>query len=702
MRRFNFNLLAVIAFLVSVFCNPQFVQGQAQKKYWVYFSDKGPSVSAKGSLMKQSAAYRDAMAFVQPKALARRAKVLPADQLLDYADVPVYQSYVQKVINLGGIPVVQSRWLNAGSFFLTSNQSKAVSHLPMVTDITPVGVIHSRTAPVHEGSISKSVLPKTTSLDYGLSEPQVDAINVPPLHNIGVNGQGVIIGMLDAGFRWRTHESLQSRHVIAEHDFIFNRDTTSNGPRDSSNQDEHGTLTFSTLAGYMPGKLIGPAYGASFILAKTEWVPGEDFSAEEDYWAAGIEWEESLGADIVSSSVGYNTFSDVDGYTWEHGDFDGRTSVTAKAAVRAARLGVVVCTGIGNEGNGDGVAGTLLTPGDADSIISVGALKLNRQLPTFSSTGPTNDGRIKPDVVAPGVSIYCADHSGYSTYFYSQGVSVASPLTSGSAALVLSVRPELTPMQVINAIRSTADRDLADSRWSSFPNNFVGWGLVNAYDAALSFGPIFSNSPAIQSDDAANTVSTYVMSKFGINPDSVIMYYGKYSDSVLSPYAMSLISSERFPTSGMYKVNLPSGVKGTRMKFYIEARDSAGHVYRSPAPSLDTSWSLTYGVSGVNPVTPVTPGLYRLQQNYPNPFNPSTTITTLAFDTPAPVTIEIVIYNVLGQKVRSLFSGVSSSSGNTIQWDGKDDRGNLLPSGVYLCRMVTPVIVSTTRMMIIR
>ena len=210
----------------------------------------------------------------------------------------------------------------------------------------------------------------------------------------------MLVGMLDSGFRWRVHESLNTRHVIAEHDFIFNDDTTANQAGDASNQDQHGTLTMSTLGGYMPGKLIGPAFDADFILAKTEYIPTET-RIEEDHWAAAIEWMEANGVDVASSSLGYNTFDLPDsGYTWANGDFNGRTSITAQAAIQAARLGVVVCDAMGNEGNGDGVIGTMLTPADADSIISVGAVTFSKLLAGFSSTGPTNDGRTKPDVSA--------------------------------------------------------------------------------------------------------------------------------------------------------------------------------------------------------------------------------------------------------------------------------------------------------------
>src|SRR3972149_7654738 len=208
--------------------------------------------------------------------------------------------------------------------------------------------------------------------------------------------------MLDAGFRWRSHNALDSLRVLAEYDFIFHDSVSANESNDVPDQDSHGTATLSTIGGFEPGQLIGPAYGASFILGKTEYIPTET-QIEEDNWVAGIEWMESKGVDVVSSSLGYTTVDDGSGYKYSRGDFNGRTAVTTKAAVMAARRGVVVVNSMGNSGN---PVGSIIAPADADSIIAAGAVNYSGVLASFSSVGPTNDGRIKPDVVGPGVSIY--------------------------------------------------------------------------------------------------------------------------------------------------------------------------------------------------------------------------------------------------------------------------------------------------------
>ncbi len=666
---------------------------QSPKKYWVYFIDKGNGIPASGKINKNAKVYQTALEILSPKTLQRRAKVLPVDELIDAADIPVTQSYIHQVENAGGVLHQQSRWFNAASFYLTSNQLETISLFSFVKKVTPVVVLKGKPIPQEESEPSFS-FSKTSSFDYGPSLAQIDAVNVLPLHQMGITGNNVRVGMLDSGFRWKIHEALQGRKVIAEYDFIFHDSVTSNESGDASNQDGHGTYTLSTLGGFKEGKLIGPAFDAEFLLAKTEYIPTET-QIEEDNWAAGIEWLEANGADIVSSSVGYNTFDGGSGYFWDDGHFDGRTSITARAALRAARLGVLVCNSMGNEGNGDGVEGTMLTPADADSILSVGAISIDKYLAYFSSTGPTNDGRIKPDVVAPGMQIYCA-RPGTNTYTTQQGTSLSAPLAAGSAALVLSARPELTPIQVRDALRNTADT-LNNSNFHQFPNNFLGWGSVNAFNAALSFGPIFSNEPKISNYGTSNTISTLVISKFGIKPDSVLLYYN-IDGGAFTPVPMQFDSATFFPSSGRYIVTLPPIAANSLVQFYIESSDSGGNTYQSPPPTLNKKWQFCCGTTGVWSGSDV-PTQTTLLQNFPNPFNSSTTIS---FETEICELVDVTVFSLSGQKVKTLYSATSQPPAMTFRWNGDDDRNYSVASGIYIVRLTTPTFSSTKTMLLLR
>jgi hypothetical protein len=662
---------------------------QSSKKYWVYFTDKGPALQA---------THESAAAYVTPRALRRRAKVLPAGSLIDEQDFPLWRPYRQAVQELGGILVHESRWLNAASFLLTPPMIGDISHLGFVKSVEPVLGYHRRSRPsrfvphggTEQGQAGQGGL-QAASIDYGQSATQLQVINVPPLHDLGITGYGVLIGMLDSGFRWRVHEALRTRHVIAEYDFIRNDDTTANqGPADAG-QDLHGTLTMSVLGGYMPGRLVGPAFDADFILGKTEDVHSET-PVEEDNWASGIEWMERHGADVVSSSLGYNIFDDGSGYLWSHGDFNGKTSVTAKAAARAARLGVVVCDAMGNEGNGNDTVGTMLTPADADSIISVGAVTFSKHLAYFSSTGPTNDGRTKPDIVTPGVSVTCAIVP--NSYGIQQGTSLSTPLAAGSAALVLSIRPELSPVQVRDALRATAEPITDSARFPLSPNNFTGWGLVNAFEAALSFGPIFSNVPRITANDSWSLVSTAIVSRNGIRPDGVVLHYLAGGNGGYSAISMSIDSAMFYPTSGRYRAAIPRQPYGTLVQFYIDASDSAGQSYRSPAASTGTVWHMRYGETGGGR-NPAIPDGFTLAQNYPNPFNNETVIE---YDLPADEFVDIRVFDLTGREVQLLVHGPrKAGSGHSVVFDAGS-----LASGVYFYRMTTPAFTATKKMMVLR
>ncbi len=683
---------AAILFLAASF--PARSHARPAGKYWVYFRDKGPSAPARGILPKESAAYERAVAQISARALARRARVLLPDAQVGAEDLPVYQPYLRQVELLGGRRAQTSRWLNAASFLLDDELVTRVLGLPFVDSVTPVVALVGKAG----REPSTAALEKYASLRYGPSLNQDRAINTTQLHDIGITGRGILIGMLDTGFRWRAHEALWSRHIVAEHDFIFNRDTTANFPNDNPYQDYHGTLTLSVVGGYMPGQLIGPAFDADFILAKTELIypslGGDiDTKVEEDNWVAGIEWMEAHGVNVVSSSLGYNTFEDTTGYTWAHGDFDGKTTVSARAATRAARLGVVVCDAMGNEGNGDGVTGTMLTPADADSIISVGAVTFSGILASFSSTGPTNDNRIKPDVVAPGVGVYYALTPGPNTYGYASGTSLATPLAAGAAALLLSARPELRPVQVRDLLRSTAQPLYNATLYPTSPNNFTGWGLVNAFAAALALGPLFSNVPGADVVGSRSVVSTTVVSRYGLRPDSVLLYYDAGGNGGFLPLAMQLDTSMYFTSSGRYSAVLPRMPAGTMVSFYIEAHDSAGNSYASPPPSTGTLWRLNYGIPGLEGSNTI-PGAFALMQNYPNPFNG---MTIIRYDLTRPEHVRITVFDLLGRRAATLVDDQQDAGSHAVAWDAHG-----FASGVYFYRLTTPSIESTRKMILLR
>lgn len=431
-------------------------------RIWIFFTDKG--IKNEGELKVALSKCKKALT---PRCIKRRMKVRPIDNLVDFRDLPVRKSYVQRVLSMGFKKRAISKWLNAMSVEAYGRDIKRLTDLPFVRAIRKVAGHKRRKDIIIEGSRKgKEGIESHCSLDYGPSFNQLNQIGVPPLHELGYRGDSIVILMLDTGFR-RVHESLQHLHILKEHDFINDDDTTWNQPGDPEDQDHHGTITLSTIAGYSPGNLIGPAYNAYFLLAKTEDVSDEQ-PIEEDWWVEGLEWGDSLGAEIVSSSLGY-----IDWYTYE--DLNGDFCVTTVAADLAAQDGILVVNAMGNGGPGPG---TLIAPADADSIVAVGAVDSSGEIASFSSRGPTYDGRIKPEVCAQGVATYCAmpgDNPG--DYIQASGTSLSTPLVAGLSALLLQIHPEWGPMDIREALISTASQ-------SDNPNNDYGWGIANGFSAS--------------------------------------------------------------------------------------------------------------------------------------------------------------------------------------------------------------------------
>lgn len=631
--------------------------GWSQQKYWIFLKDKGYADNQKYILtetVKQKFSQR---------ALSRRAKVLPKDDLIDGDDFPLFQPYLDNLNLLGIKSIVQSRWLNAISAKLPIDKISRIEKLGFVSKIIPVSQ-YKREFP-QQPTVDFLAKPQTYTFDYGPSLDQNEIMHVPEVHDLGLDGSGVIVGMLDTGYEYKLHEAFSRLNILAEYDFINDDSTTQNEPDDNdiTNQHNHGTNTLSVLGGFKQGQLIGPAYGASFLLAKTEDDRSET-PIEEDYWVAGIEWLERMGADVVNSSLGYN-----DWYIYK--DMDGRTAVTTIAADKAVEKGVVVVNSMGNEGNKSWHY--MIAPADGFNVISAGAVYNTGELVGFSSRGPTYDGRTKPDVVAMGSNVYSAQPATTDGYRRVAGTSFSSPLTAGVAALVLQAHPYLSPFQVGDALRKTADR-------AQNPDYDYGWGLVNAYEAIFYHGLFFSSMPKIfYNEQLGHLVTIKIFSKYELNSDSLFVNYSSPEEDYTQ---LRLIPSQE-PYE--YQAWIPLKPAGTEIKFYFSASDIIGdlkfHPYKAPE-SYFTFFAFDSTIKHVEP-----PEEFRLYQNYPNPFVGSTKIE---YDIIVPANVTLIIYNIRGQQVRKLVADEfhrRNAYPYQKTWEGRDDNGNLVSSGIYFYQL---------------
>ena len=434
--------------------------GENRIKVWIYFTDKGIFSNEK-YISALTIAERD----LNPRSKWRRSKVRTS--IVDFYDIPVNSIYIDSILSTGANLRVTSKWLNAISVEAKLSQIGRIANFPFVYKVEVV--LSGKRHPIQKKKILEKGIkvnqPDGLILNYGNSYDQLNQINVVAAHEAGYKGQGIIVLMLDTGY-YTEHEAIHKDQIIAEWDFINNDSTTQNEPGDSLYQHNHGTYTLSALGGSKDGMLYGPAFEANFILAKTENVPVEE-PIEEDWYVAGLEWGESLGADVSSSSLGY-----IDWYDFS--DLDGNTAVTTVAVDRAIANGMICVTAAGNEGTSG-----IIAPADADSVISVGAVDTSGNLASFSSHGPTADSRIKPEVVARGVSTYCASASGLDYYINASGTSLSTPLVGGSIAVILSAHPDWTPMMVREVLLMTADN-------SDNPDNLYGWGLIDVM-AAINY-----------------------------------------------------------------------------------------------------------------------------------------------------------------------------------------------------------------------
>lgn len=446
----------------------------APHKYYVQFTDKNQNPYS----------LNHPEDFLTQRSIQRR---LNQGIGYDDKDLPVTPSYIEAVRNIGAVILNPTKWLNGTTIYLAdTNLLGAIRNLPFVASVThftphPVRNIE----PVDKSGqekIGASLKPSdlqlksTKSYNYGESYTQIHQVNGDAMHDSGFTGQGIVIAQLDDGFyHVNQHPAFDS--LYAHNQILGNKDFLHDGMPffDDPNAD-HGMCVLSIMGGNLPGHLIGAAPKASFWLLRTEEYYSE-YQIEEYNWVSGSEFADSVGADIITSSLGYTTF---DSLFPSHtcADMNGHSTVAAIGANTAFSRGIVVVVSAGNEGNNMSWR-CVSTPADADYAMAIAAVDGNGIRASFSSVGVDTAGRVKPNLAAMGSGTVIADPFG--SYTYGSGTSFAAPIIAGMAACLLQATPNATNYMIKSALEQ------AGSQYST-PDSLLGYGIPNTYRAMIHMG----------------------------------------------------------------------------------------------------------------------------------------------------------------------------------------------------------------------
>jgi hypothetical protein len=604
---------------------------------WVFFADKGSDIN---TLKKYHSN------IVSEKSIQRRKKVIKESNPLDITDFPVNQEYIFKLETIGVKIKKQSKWLNGVTVYADNSEINEIEKLPFVKSIDIVYQLPNRRIVEDDNlEFSKPFLQPegVHSYNYGNSFTQLQQMNVPAVHDLGIKGQGVTIAVLDAGFNRLSHEVFATMNIIAAWDFVNNDANV--GDHGDMGEGSHGTQTLSTIGGFKEGKLIGPAFNSSYILAKTENTDSET-PIEEDNWIAAIEWADSIGVDVSSTSLGYIDFDfPYTSYTWQ--SMDGNTCRITIAADLAVKKGIVVLNSAGNEGMAT-LTNTLGAPADGDSVIAVGAVTSSGARSSFSSVGNTVDGRIKPDIMAMGSSVTVASPYSNTTTTTSSGTSFSCPLAAGVAALVLSYNPNLTPIQVRDALRSTASNALT-------PDRLMGWGIVNAM-AAINFHPV-----PVEGWTFKGTRNNF----------NIVLAWQTISEKNNKGFEIERSIDKTTWTQIAFIEGSGTTTKVSEYTYSDYFENYSTLYYRFKQIDLDGSFKY----SDVLELDKITPTKYELSQNYPNPFNPTTRI-----DYKIPITgrVTLKVFDILGNELSTLINEIQDAGNYSVNFNSTG-----FASGIY-------------------
>lgn len=441
------NLLIVVSFITLV------AVAQPGYKYRILLTDKNKTAF---SLDKPEQ-------FLSQKALDRRKR---QHIKIDSTDLPVCEAYVEAIERQGVKVVAKGKWNN----FVTV----ACSDTTLMHDMAQFPFVRSvKRVWIEPEGMENQVLTRDTlinqyeeidSLYYGVGSRQIEISNADKLHQLGFRGEGMEIAVIDAGFHNLDSITLLDNVLIAgRKDFV---NPTGNLYLEHS----HGLGVLSCMAANKPKVMVGTAPEATYWLLRSEDERSEHL-VEQDYWAAAVEYADSVGVDVINTSLGYHSFDD-DSQNYTYRDLDGEQALISRQASMVADKGMVLVCSAGNTGANSWKK--ITTPGDANSVLTVGAIDSNGVLAPFSAVGNTVDGRIKPDVVAVGRYAYVV--SSYGTITPANGTSFASPILCGMVTCLWQALPHLTAREIVELVRQSGDRVL-------YPDNIYGYGIPDFWKA---------------------------------------------------------------------------------------------------------------------------------------------------------------------------------------------------------------------------
>jgi len=443
----------------------------APSKYWVQFKDKNNSTYSVSNPLE----------FLSQRAIDRRKAM---NISITEQDFPVNSTYLDSISNSGGIILTTSRWHNGATFYTNdTNIAKRILAMSFVVQVQKTANINKNRMPISNNpnfsvfkDINKTLSSNKEQLDfinkerenpissynYGAAYQQNNMINVDYLHQLGYSGKGMLIAVLDAGFRkvdvlpafdslWANNQIVGYKDFVNPNDIFFDQST-------------HGMMVLSIISGQIPGSLVGTAPKASYLLLRSE-DAGSEYMIEEDNWVAAIEYADSCGADVVNSSLGYTKFDDplqVRSYA----DMTGKKSRASQAATFAIHKGIIVCNSAGN--SAEQTWHYIGAPADANGILTVGAVNYLRNYATFSSVGPSADGRVKPDIAAMGEATFVQNESG--SVISGNGTSFSCPVITGAVACLWQAFPNCSNFDIMDAIRKSADKYYN-------PDTLTGYGI---------------------------------------------------------------------------------------------------------------------------------------------------------------------------------------------------------------------------------